>query len=84
MDGGPANRRVEQPAGRKGDIADRLAFDPEVYAEALQRHPQQITRIYIRNITGARRDDTRFAKTFARVEAPQWVLFEDAQEIGMQ
>ena len=62
-------------------IGDSGEDDPEVYAEALHRHPAQIARIYIRNVTAARRDDARFAKAFAGVEAAQWVLFEDAGEI---
>ena len=63
-------------------IGDSGEDDPEVYAEALHRHPEQIARVYIRNITAARRDDARFAKAFVGVEAAQWVLFEDAGEIG--
>jgi hypothetical protein len=65
-------------------IGDSGEDDPEVYVEALRHHPRQITRIYIRNITGAKRDDARFAMVFAGVEAARWVLFEDAQEIEEQ
>jgi phosphatidate phosphatase APP1 len=65
-------------------IGDSGEDDPEVYAEALHRHPAQIARIYIRNITAARRDDARFAKAFAGVEAAKWVLFEDPGEIEGQ
>ena len=64
-------------------IGDSGEDDPEVYVEALHRHPMQVARID-GNITAARRDDARFAKTFAGVEAAQWVLFEDAGEIGGQ
>jgi Phosphatidate phosphatase APP1, catalytic domain len=63
-------------------IGDSGEDDPEVYAEALRRHPAQIARIYIRNVTAARRDDARFARAFAGVEAARWALFEDAGEIG--
>lgn len=63
-------------------IGDSGEDDPEVYAEALRQHPQQIARIYIRNVTSARRDDTRFAKTFTDIEAARWVLFNDPGEIG--
>ena len=65
-------------------IGDSGEDDPEVYAEALRRHPMQIARIYIRNITAARHDDARFARAFAGVEAAQWVLFEDPGEIEGQ
>ncbi len=63
-------------------VGDSGEDDPEVYAEALRRHPKQIARIYIRNITAARRDDARFAKTFAGIEAARWLLFEDPGEIN--
>ena len=62
-------------------IGDSGEDDPEVYAESLRRHPMQIARIYIRNVTGAKRDDERFAKVFAGVDAARWVLFDDAGEI---
>ena len=65
-------------------IGDSGEDDPEVYAQALRRHPKQITRIFIRNITAAHRDDARFSKTFAGLEAEQWVLFEDATAIAAQ
>ena len=41
-------------------VGDSGEQDPEVYADLLRRHPEQILRVYIRNITGARRDDARF------------------------
>ena len=63
-------------------IGDSGEDDPEVYAQALRRHSQQIAKIYIRNITAAKRDDARFAKTFAGLEAARWVLFDDPGEIG--
>lgn len=65
-------------------IGDSGEDDPEVYAEALRRHPKQITRIFIRNITAAHRADARFAKAFAGLEAARWVLFEDAATIEGQ
>ena len=41
-----------------------------------------IERIYIRNVTSARRDDARFTKTFAGIEATRWALFDDPRDIG--
>jgi hypothetical protein len=63
-------------------IGDSGEDDPEVYAQALRRHPKQIARIFIRNITAGHRGDARFSKTFAGLEAEQWVLFEDATAIA--
>ena len=63
-------------------IGDSGEDDPEVYAQALRRHPAQIAKVYIRNVTAARRDDARFAKTFAGLDAARWVLFDDPGEIA--
>jgi Uncharacterized conserved protein (DUF2183) len=65
-------------------IGDSGEDDPEVYAQALRRHPKQIARIFIRNITAAQRGDARFSKTFAGFEAERWVLFGDATAIEAQ
>ncbi len=62
-------------------IGDSGEDDPEVYAEALRRHPKQIARIYIRNVTSGKRDDQRFVEAFAGIEPAQWVLFDDPGEI---
>lgn len=62
-------------------IGDSGEDDPEIYAEALRRHPGQIEKIYIRNVTDARRDDARFAKAFAGIEPARWALFQDPREI---
>jgi phosphatidate phosphatase APP1 len=65
-------------------IGDSGEDDPEVYAEALRGHSGQIAKIYIRNVTGAKRDDARFAEVFGGVEAARWALFDDPGEIEAQ
>ena len=62
-------------------IGDSGEDDPEVYAATLQRHPDQVAGIYIRNITGACRDDARFSRTFKDIEPARWSLFEDPADI---
>lgn len=62
-------------------IGDSGEDDPEVYAQALRRHPKQIAKVYIRNITRARRDDARFAKAFAGLDPAQWALFDEPGQI---
>lgn len=62
-------------------IGDSGEDDPEVYAEAMRARPQQVARIYIRNVTAANRDDARFAKVFGGIEAARWALFADPSEI---
>ena len=72
---------VRYPGRRFILIGDSGEDDPEVYAEALRKHPAQIAKVYIRNITSARRDDARFSNTFAGIDTARWALFEDAREI---
>ncbi len=58
-------------------IGDSGEKDPETYAALLRKFPKQIAKIYIRNVTGARRDDKRFAKVFKDISKTKWVLFTD-------
>ena len=58
-------------------IGDSGEKDPETYAAIMRAHPDQIQRIYIRNVTNARRKDARFAKVFAGIPPAKWRLFRD-------
>jgi phosphatidate phosphatase APP1 len=58
-------------------VGDSGEQDPEIYAEMARRFPSRISRILIRNVTAARRDDARFAKVFASVDDGLWILFTD-------
>ena len=54
----------EYPARRFVLVGDSGEQDPEVYAKIDREHPDQIIRIYIRNVTKASRGDERFKKAF--------------------
>ena len=58
-------------------IGDSGEQDPEVYAEMLCNYPEQIVRIYIRNVTKSSPDDQRFKKTFFGIAREKWKLFKD-------
>jgi hypothetical protein len=62
-------------------IGDSGEDDPEVYADVLRSRPSQVARIYIRNITGATREDARFSKAFAGLEHARWELFDSPSRI---
>ena len=64
-------------------VGDSGESDPEVYAALIRKHPGQIVRIYIRNITGAARDDERFSSVFAGIPAERWKLFADPTAIEL-
>lgn len=62
-------------------VGDSGEQDPEIYADLMRRYPEQIRRVFIRNVTGAMPDDERFSKVFAGIEADRWQLFTDPAEL---
>ncbi|HUY32231.1 MAG TPA: App1 family protein [Pirellulales bacterium] len=72
---------AEFPLRRFIMVGDSGQRDPEMYAELYRRHPRQIARIYIRNVTRERRDGPRFLEAFAEVPPEIWRVFERAIEI---
>ena len=62
-------------------IGDSGEEDPEVYANLLREHTEQVVRVAIRNVTKASRDDTRFAPLFEGIPPERWLLFEDPKEL---
>ncbi|WP_180236518.1 phosphatidate phosphatase App1 family protein [Marinicella litoralis] len=62
-------------------VGDSGEKDPEVYAKIQQQFPQQILRIWIRNVTGEKADDDRFQSLFNELQSDQWQLFSTADEI---
>ncbi len=62
-------------------VGDSGEQDPEIYADLMRRYPDQIRRIFIRNVTGATPDDERFSEIFAGIEPERWQLFTDPAEL---
>ena len=60
-------------------IGDSGQHDPEIYAEAVERHPGRIRAVYIRDVTDERRDAT-VRECVARMEAHgvDVAFFEDS------
>jgi phosphatidate phosphatase APP1 len=60
-------------------VGDSGEKDPEVYAEMMARHPQQVAAVYIRDITGEAIDAPRYQALLARpgVAASRWTVFTD-------
>lgn len=61
-----------------GDSGER---DPEVYGAAAAKHPDQVLRIYIRDVTGHAADSPRYEAAFVRLPRGTWQLFRDPAEI---
>lgn len=64
-------------------VGDSGEHDPEVYGELLRSHPQQVKRVYIRNVTGASRSDPRFQKAFRHTDEWRWQLFESPEGLEL-
>jgi hypothetical protein len=62
-------------------IGDTGEKDPEVYGELARRFPQQIERIWLRDVTGEKADAPRFRAALREVAEGQWQLFADGHEI---
>jgi hypothetical protein len=62
-------------------VGDSGEKDPEVYGTLARRHPQQVVRIIIRDVTGERADAARFQKAFAGVPQERWTIFRKAEEL---
>mmetsp|Transcript_42048 Transcript_42048/g.127522 ORF Transcript_42048/g.127522 Transcript_42048/m.127522 type:complete len:432 (-) Transcript_42048:895-2190(-) len=54
-----------------GDTGER---DPEVYGEVARRYPNQVLRVFLRNVTGETKGSARFTKAFAGVSGSKWSL----------
>jgi hypothetical protein len=62
-----------------GDSGER---DPEIYGEAARRFPQQVQRIFIRDITGQGPQHTRYARSFRGTPAKHWRIYQHAEELS--
>ncbi|HEX7447287.1 MAG TPA: phosphatase domain-containing protein [Pirellulales bacterium] len=62
-------------------VGDSGQRDPEMYGALARKHPEQIVRVFIRNVTGASPDDERFQRAFAGVPAERWRVFDDPAEL---
>jgi phosphatidate phosphatase APP1 len=58
-------------------VGDSGEQDPEVYAELIRNYPDQVLKVYIRNVTEESADNDRFTAVFEDIDASDWTLFED-------
>jgi phosphatidate phosphatase APP1 len=62
-----------------GDSGER---DPEIYATLARRHPRQIERIFIRDVTGESADAARYKKAFRDLPPGLWQVFATPRELN--
>ena len=63
-------------------VGDSGEKDPEVYGALARTHPDQIVRIFIRDVTDEPADAERYRRAFVDVPAEQWMIFKDPAEIA--
>ncbi len=61
-------------------IGDSGEQDPEVYHQILQKHPEKIKQILIRNVTAETVDNTRFSALIGGA-AHRWQLFTNPEQL---
>ncbi len=62
-----------------GDTGER---DPEDYGDLARERVAQVRHVYLRNVTGERRDGARLERALTGVAPERWTLFDDASELG--
>ena len=61
-----------------GDSGER---DPEIYGELARRHPKQVRRILIRDVTGEGKEAERYCRAFAGLSNGLTAVFSEPREI---
>jgi phosphatidate phosphatase APP1 len=62
-------------------IGDSGEKDPEIYGAMARKHPEQIARILIRDVTGQSAGATRYTRAFVDVPKDHWRIFKEPSEI---
>ena len=62
-------------------VGDSGEKDPDVYGILARRYPDQIQAIFIRDVTGDRRDAERYRESFRDVNPGMWQVFRDTDDI---
>ena len=64
-------------------VGDSGEQDPEVYALMARKYPQQILRIFIRNVTDEAADSPRYQHCFRDLPADLWQVFDDPSSLSL-
>ncbi len=64
-------------------VGDSGEQDPEVYAALLKSRPDQVRKVFIRNVSEEQPDNERFSALFDGVDPSAWVLFDDPQTLAL-
>ncbi|MFD1260127.1 phosphatidate phosphatase App1 family protein [Entomomonas asaccharolytica] len=62
-------------------IGDSGEADPEIYADMMRRHPEQVNCIAIRNVTDEDNQNSRYQQTFKDLDINKWRVFTDPTDL---
>jgi hypothetical protein len=62
-------------------VGDSGEKDPEVYGMIARKFPEQVVRVYIRDVTGEPADAARYQESFRETPRERWRLFKNAGEL---
>lgn len=62
-------------------VGDSGEKDPEIYGALARKHPEQIVRILIRDVTGEDATAERYRKAFEGIPKERWQIFKETKEI---
>jgi len=63
-------------------VGDSGEKDPEIYGALARKHPDQIQRIFIRDVTGESAELPRYQWAFAQLPRDLWQVFKDPVQIS--
>lgn len=63
-------------------VGDSGEKDPEIYGELARKHPKQVARIFIRNVTKQTGDNQRYKDAFKDLAKDMWHVYEEPKEIA--
>ena len=62
-------------------VGDSGEKDPEIYGALARKHPQQVRKIFIRDVTGEAGDAARYRKAFRDLPDGSWQIFKKSEDI---
>jgi hypothetical protein len=65
-------------------VGDSGEQDPEVYGTLARKHPRQVLRIFIRDVTEQSADQPRYQQAFADFPREKWQIFREAADLKFE
>lgn len=62
-------------------VGDSSEHDAEIYGALARKHPQQVVRIFIRQVASTEASDARYKAAFKDVPGKRWQVFADPEEL---